>query len=135
MSTPTSGNAFRRRVLAIVRAIPRGHVLAYGEVATAAGSPRAARAVGNTLRSLGRAEGDVPWHRVVNARLRITFKGDTERATLQRRRLEAEQVRFGESGTIDASHRWDLAEAPSFVDEPLAPWEPPEDWTDDDARG
>ena len=39
-----------RRVYAVVRAIPRGHVLTYGEVARRAGSPGAARAVGQAMR-------------------------------------------------------------------------------------
>ena len=122
---------FRQRVLTVVSAIPEGRVLSYGEVATAVGSPRAARAVGGVLRALGHGSA-VPWQRVVNARMQITFKGDDTRAFLQRRRLEAEGVRFDRDGTIDHAHRWDLREAPSFVDRPLAPWEPPDDWRDED---
>jgi len=42
-------SAFVRRVYGVVRRIPRGQVLSYGEVAEAAGNPGAARAVGNAM--------------------------------------------------------------------------------------
>ena len=38
--------SFKERVLEVVRNIPKGEVLTYGEVASRAGSPGAARAVG-----------------------------------------------------------------------------------------
>ncbi|HVB10329.1 MAG TPA: methylated-DNA--[protein]-cysteine S-methyltransferase [Bacillota bacterium] len=54
---------FRRRVIEIVRSIPRGEVRSYGWVAREAGSPRAMRAVGSTL--AGNPFGPlVPCHRV-----------------------------------------------------------------------
>src|SRR5256885_15603109 len=56
---------FLRRVLTVVRRIPPGRVATYGDVAAMAGSPRAARAVGNIMRTCGRA--DVPCHRVIAA--------------------------------------------------------------------
>jgi methylated-DNA-[protein]-cysteine S-methyltransferase len=40
---------FQRRVFEVVRRIPAGETLSYGEVAAAAGSPGAARAVGQAL--------------------------------------------------------------------------------------
>jgi len=120
---------FAERVLAIVRAIPSGRVLPYGHVATLAGSPRAARAVGGVLRaSLGDAHG-IPWHRVLNARGGISFKGDTQRALLQRRLLEGEGVVFGSGGRLDMErYRWDAHDAPNYVALPFAEIDPPEDW-------
>src|SRR5260221_430534 len=56
---------FQIRVLAAVRRIPPGKVATYGDVAAAAGVPRAARAVGNIMKGC-RAPG-VPCHRVVAA--------------------------------------------------------------------
>jgi O-6-methylguanine DNA methyltransferase len=64
----TSGDGDRRftaRVLAVVRRIPPGRVATYGDVAAAAGGPRAWRAVGNIMRTC--AARDVPCHRVVAA--------------------------------------------------------------------
>jgi len=53
--------AFARAVRRVVRAIPRGRVLSYGEVALRAGRPGGARAVVRALHQLD----DVPWWRVV----------------------------------------------------------------------
>lgn len=58
--------SFTERVRAVVRSIPRGKTMTYAEVARAAGSPRAARAVGNIL-SKNRNPKDVPCHRVIRA--------------------------------------------------------------------
>jgi methylated-DNA-[protein]-cysteine S-methyltransferase len=56
---------FAARVLSVVRRIPSGRVATYGDVAALAGRPKAARAVGNVMRSCARP--DVPCHRVVAA--------------------------------------------------------------------
>ena len=53
------------RVLAAVRRIPAGRVATYGDIATLAGAPGAARAVGTVLRRCG--DGATPCHRVVGA--------------------------------------------------------------------
>lgn len=55
---------FQRRVVAKCRAIGYGSVLTYGELALAAGSPRAARAVGSVMRT-NRVPLIVPCHRVI----------------------------------------------------------------------
>ena len=57
---------FLRKVYAVVRAIPRGRVLTYAEVARAAGSPGAARAVGQAMRRNPTLL-FMPCHRVVAA--------------------------------------------------------------------
>ncbi len=89
---------FNSRVYAVVRQVPFSAVTTYGDVATILGTPRVAHHVGFALAAL--REDDVPWHRVINARGRISFKGDTVRAALQRARLHAEGVRFDENGTV-----------------------------------
>jgi methylated-DNA-[protein]-cysteine S-methyltransferase len=45
----SAADEFERRVYAIASAIPRGEVRTYGEIASALGSPGAARAVGTAL--------------------------------------------------------------------------------------
>ncbi len=57
---------FQERVIEIVRAIPPGETLTYAQVATLAGSPGAARAVG-TVMSSNPVPLVVPCHRVVGA--------------------------------------------------------------------
>ncbi len=54
---------FRDSVLAVVKKIPVGSVMTYGEVARRAGSARAARAVGNIMKN--NSDHSVPCHRVV----------------------------------------------------------------------
>jgi O-6-methylguanine DNA methyltransferase len=56
---------FRARVLSIVRRIPPGRVTTYGDVASLAGAPRAARAVGTVMRKC--RDPKVPCHRVIGA--------------------------------------------------------------------
>ena len=56
---------FARKVLSVLRRIPAGRVITYGDVAKLAGKPRAARAVGNIMRE-ARAPG-LPYHRVIAA--------------------------------------------------------------------
>jgi methylated-DNA-protein-cysteine methyltransferase related protein len=52
------------RVRDVVAAIPAGSVLAYGDVAAAAGLPGRARLVGRILAEDGH---DLPWHRVLRS--------------------------------------------------------------------
>lgn len=79
---------FRQRVLFAVRRIPAGRVATYGDVAAAAGSPRAARAVGNIMK--GCRVAGVPCHRVVAAGGRLGGYGGSE--ALKRALLAAEGV-------------------------------------------
>jgi methylated-DNA-[protein]-cysteine S-methyltransferase len=58
------GTPFTRRVYEVVRRIPRGKTLSYGQVADAAGKPGAARAVGNVM-SQNQVCLFIPCHRVV----------------------------------------------------------------------
>jgi methylated-DNA-protein-cysteine methyltransferase related protein len=93
---------FHRAVYQIVRRVPRGKVVTYGQVAAILGHPRAARAVGSALRQLPRSlHSVVPWQRVVNAAGRISIHGDVYRPDRQRSLLEAEGVSFSRSGKID----------------------------------
>jgi O-6-methylguanine DNA methyltransferase len=55
--------SFRDKVMEIVRNIPAGTVMTYGQVAKLAGSGRAARAVGNIMKQNYNPE--IPCHRVV----------------------------------------------------------------------
>lgn len=57
--------AFKEKVLKIVKAIPKGKVLTYKEVAKMAGNPKAARAVGNIMKS--NFDKTVPCHRVIRS--------------------------------------------------------------------
>jgi methylated-DNA-protein-cysteine methyltransferase-like protein len=62
-------NEFERRVLDIVGELQPGQIVSYGWVASEAGRPRAARAVGAVLAGLG--DDAIPWWRVVQSSGRI----------------------------------------------------------------
>jgi methylated-DNA-protein-cysteine methyltransferase related protein len=72
-----------------VRAIPKGKVATYGQVAEAAGYPRHHRQVAQVLR---RSNDMLPWHRVLGANGEIKKRG--EWGLEQRTRLVMEGVRF-----------------------------------------
>ena len=91
-----SSSAFTSRVLAVVRRIPRGSVATYGEVAARAGRPRAARAVGNIMRTCHRP--DVPCHRVIAAGGSIGGYGSGP--AMKRALLVAEGVRVAGSKVV-----------------------------------
>jgi len=56
---------FTQRVRAVVAKIPKGKSMTYKEVATKAGNPKAARAVGAIMRS--NFNRDIPCHRVIRS--------------------------------------------------------------------
>ncbi len=89
----------------MVALIPPGKVASYGQVAALAGMPRHARLVGRTLGNLPR-DSRLPWHRVVNASLKISIRPGSGGHRLQRQRLEAEGVTFV-GQRIPAAFRWD----------------------------
>lgn len=92
--------SFPQRVWEIVRKIPKGKVISYGQVAVYIGVPRAGRAVGWTLRRS--QDKSLPWWRVVNASGRISIKGNWEHeASEQRELLRQEGVEVKEDFTLD----------------------------------
>lgn len=110
--------SFNELVYALVRHIPPGKVLSYGRVAYLLGVPHGARAVGWAMSALKHGDRGVPWHRVVNAKGRVSIKGSPEAAAEQRARLEAEGVSFDERGYLDMNrHLWtpDLPEVEQIL--------------------
>lgn len=57
--------SFRERVLGVVAAIPKGETMSYAEVADAAGSPNAYRAVGTIMSH--NCDPAIPCHRVIRS--------------------------------------------------------------------
>jgi methylated-DNA-protein-cysteine methyltransferase-like protein len=78
---------FADRAEEVIRALKPGEVVTYGEVATDAGRPGAARAVGHLLAT---RPADLPWWRVVTASGRLVPGHEAEHS----RRLRAEGVRL-----------------------------------------
>lgn len=71
--------SFQQRVYEVVKEIPRGSILSYGEVARKIGYPKAYRAVGNALNKNPDSK-TIPCHRVVKSNGKIGgFKGGTKK--------------------------------------------------------
>jgi methylated-DNA-protein-cysteine methyltransferase-like protein len=87
----------------LVRRIPPGRVVTYGQIAALLGRPRAARAVGRAMRA---CPGDVPWHRVVNASGGISVRARMESMVTQRMLLIREGVALRNGRVRLTRHRW-----------------------------
>ena len=103
---------FTRKVLDVIRSIPRGKVISYGRIAVLAGNPRGARQVSRFLHSMSEKH-DLPWHRVVNASGKISLPRG-QGYELQRALLESEGVVFSKNRSIDFS---------TFLWEPRTGWD------------
>jgi methylated-DNA-protein-cysteine methyltransferase-like protein len=86
---------FTEKVISIIKNIPEGQVMTFGQVAKLAGSPRAARQVVRILHSMSRKY-QLPWHRVINSKGEIGLKDIGEQKFL----LEAEGIEVSRSGWI-----------------------------------
>lgn len=89
---------FKKRVLEIVRKIPEGKVVSYGQAALMAGFPRGARQVGWILNQCNE---NIPWWRVINNEGRISIKGSKFAALDQKILLEKEGVRVSKDFKIE----------------------------------
>ncbi|HET9695780.1 MAG TPA: MGMT family protein [Terriglobales bacterium] len=85
-----------------IQKIPRGKVATYGQIATLAGFPGAARQVVWALHS----SHGLPWHRVIGANGKILLTGNN--ALEQRMRLEMEGVQFIGARVDLKSFQWKL---------------------------
>ncbi|MBI3979634.1 MAG: MGMT family protein [Chloroflexi bacterium] len=97
---------FARRVLDLVRQVPAGRVVSYGQVADLLGAPGRAREVGWAL--AGNRDPAIPCHRVVNRRGELSGGHAFGHPMVQRALLEDEGVAFDGDGRIDlARFRWE----------------------------
>ncbi len=96
---------FTERVYDAVRSIPQGKVATYGQIALLAGSPRAAKAVGNALH-VNPLPGVIPCHRVVNAQGRLAPAFAFGGMDKQRSLLEQEGVSFADEAHVDLQCLW-----------------------------
>jgi methylated-DNA-protein-cysteine methyltransferase-like protein len=78
------------RILAAIRAVPRGQVAGYGHIARRAGLPGRARLVARIL--AGNEDPRLPWHRILRSDGRIAFPEGSRGWREQSQRLRAEGV-------------------------------------------
>src|SRR3989344_4710803 len=93
-------NNFFEKVYEIVRKIPKGKVMTYGQIAEKL-STKDARRVGHALHA--NKDATTPCHRVVNREGRLANSFAFDGAGEQRRRLEAEGVTFKDRLHVDLS--------------------------------
>ena len=95
-----------QKIYQTIRNIPKGRVATYGQIAELAGFPRQARMVGYALHALPNGS-NVPWHRVINAKGRISQHGDPMYSQIQQKLLQAEGISFDEQDRISLNdYQW-----------------------------
>jgi methylated-DNA-protein-cysteine methyltransferase-like protein len=103
MADKTDKN-YRERVYRVVRKIPRGRVMTYGQIAEILGEGYTARTVGFVMHG---SDDKTPWHRVINAQGACSTAGIVLPHDKQLRMLEAEGIHFNERGRCNLeSYLW-----------------------------
>lgn len=111
--TEGTDKKYRERVYRLVRSIPRGRVMTYGQIAEILGEGYTPRTVGFVMHG---SDDKTPWHRVINAQGacstgRIALPHDK-----QQRMLETEGVKFNKSGRCELrDYLWIPAERKSKI--------------------
>jgi len=86
-------------IIRAIKAIPKGKVSSYRDLALAAGLPNGARQVVRVLHSLTE-KFDLPWYRVIRSNGSIALK-EGEGKELQMQLLRAEGVEVSADGMVD----------------------------------
>ncbi len=90
---------YRERVYEIVRAIPVGRVMTYGQIAEILGAGYTPRTVGYVMHAAETEK--IPWQRVINSQGACSTGKMTLPVNLQQKILEDEGVEFNEKGRCD----------------------------------
>jgi methylated-DNA-protein-cysteine methyltransferase-like protein len=96
---PKSVDQYRERVYKVVRRIPRGKVMTYGQISVILGEGYTPRTVGFVMH--GADENKTPWHRVINSQGRCSTVPLVLPPDKQQRMLETEGVKFDTGGRCD----------------------------------
>jgi len=100
-------NDFYLKVYTIVRKIPRGKVLSYGDIAAMIGTKSAARTVGYAMNNAHHVSPAVPAHRVVNRNGLLTGKHHFGTETMMQQLLENEGIKISNDQIQDFEKvRW-----------------------------
>jgi methylated-DNA-protein-cysteine methyltransferase-like protein len=96
---------YRERVYEIVRLIPVGRVMTYGQIAGILGAGYTPRTVGFVMHGADMKE--TPWQRVINSQGACSTGKMTVPVNLQQQILEAEGVTFDAKGRCDLKiYQW-----------------------------
>ncbi len=96
---------YREQVYEIVREIPSGKVMTYGQIAEMLGEGYTPRTIGFVMHAADTE--NVPWQRVINSQGACSTGRMTAPVNLQQKMLEDEGVEFNEKGRCDLNiYRW-----------------------------
>ena len=96
--------SYRERVFEIVRQIPEGRVMTYGQIADILGEDYTPRTVGYVMNA---SDEGVPWQRVINAQGACSTGHVVLPPDKQQRMLESEGVKFNDKERCDLKvYRW-----------------------------
>jgi methylated-DNA-protein-cysteine methyltransferase-like protein len=90
------------RIIEALRAVPRGRVSCYRDIARAAGLPNGARQVVRVLHSMAEKY-HLPWYRIIRADGSVALEGPGRE--LQIALLQAEGIRVSKTGKVDLGRR------------------------------
>jgi methylated-DNA-protein-cysteine methyltransferase related protein len=95
------------RIYNVVRQVPEGKVVAYGQIANMLGGC-SARQVGYAMSALKESKEmlDVPWQRVINSQGRCSTFGGGIGTSMQSQLLVQEGIRFDDTGRVTDLAQW-----------------------------
>jgi len=102
---PVNEQKYRERVYEIVREIPAGKVMTYGQIAEMLGAGYTPRTIGYVMHAADTE--NVPWQRVINSQGACSTGKMMLPVNLQQKMLEDEGVKFNDKGRCDLNIcRW-----------------------------
>ena len=97
---------YRERVYDLVKSIPKGRLMTYGQIAMFLGDGYTPRTVGFVMRNANAEE--VPWHRVINSQGRCSTERVLVPHNIQQQLLEEEGISFNQNGRCSVEqYRWE----------------------------
>jgi methylated-DNA-protein-cysteine methyltransferase-like protein len=97
---------YRERVYDMVRRIPKGRIMTYGQIAITLGDGYTPRTVGYVMRNSD--ADDVPWQRVINSKGGCSTRRVLAPSNIQQQLLEHEGVKFNGRGFCRIEeYRWE----------------------------
>jgi len=96
---------FRQAVWNACLQVPNARVTTYGHIARMVGHPTHARLVGSVLKNGGWSEGQVPWHRIINASGKVPLREARGQVDDQAQLLQHEGVHVGR----DSFHQYTIS--------------------------
>jgi methylated-DNA-protein-cysteine methyltransferase related protein len=114
---------YQERVYEIVREIPAGRVMTYGQIAAMLGAGYTPRTIGYVMHAADTE--NIPWQRVINSQGACSTGKMMLPVNLQQKMLADEGIKFNEKGRCDLNiYRWfpegfeqeDDEEQPSLFD-------------------